>query len=81
MISADAERNPRFREEALELLDPRKKVVVMCNIGGTLIVGVKPWAPGRRSYNDPDRAFGRESRSLKGAYELFQVGGCVIGGG
>ena len=27
----------------------------------------------RGTFNDPDRSFGRESRSLKAAYELYEV--------
>ena len=33
-------------------------------------VGVKTR---RGTFDDPDRSFGRESRSLKGAYELYEV--------
>lgn len=35
-------------------------------------VGVK--TRNRGIYDDPDRQFGRESRSLKGCYELFLAG-------
>ena len=69
-----AERDPDFRQKAKEQLDARKTLIVYCSLGGTLTVGAKPWAPGRKSFpGDPERAFGRESRSLKGAYELLEV--------
>jgi 3-mercaptopyruvate sulfurtransferase SseA len=38
----------------------------------TAQVGVK--TRNRGIYDDPDRQFGRESRSLKGCYELFLAG-------
>ena len=56
-------------------LEKRKKIIVYCGLGGTIEVGIKPWAPGRtKSFkDDPERMFGRESRSLKGCYELQEV--------
>ncbi|KAK9803685.1 hypothetical protein WJX72_012000 [[Myrmecia] bisecta] len=74
MAMEATERDPEFQAKALELLDKNQKVIVYCGLGGTLHVGVKPWAPGRRAYNDPDRAFGRESRSLKACHELILAG-------
>lgn len=50
-----------------------QKIIVCCAIGGTLDVLFKPSAH-KAAINDPDRAFGRESRSLKAAYELYQAG-------
>lgn len=72
-----AERNPNFAEDAAKVLKKNQKIIVYCGIGGTIEVGVKPWAPDRtKSYDDPDRSFGRESRSLKACYELMVVGIC-----
>eukprot|EP00884_Botryococcus_braunii_P023268 jgi/Botrbrau1/9625/Bobra.0131s0005.1 len=70
------ERDPDFREKATDILGKRAKVVVYCTRGGTIEVGVKPWAPDRtKSFkDDPERMFGIESRSLKGCYELLQAG-------
>lgn len=65
-----AERNKRFAEDAQASLNPDQQVIVYCSRGGTLTTGVV----GRRGkYDDPDRSFGIESRSLKGCYELMQV--------
>jgi len=59
----------------------------MCATGGTLKTVINrtsgaagsaanPSGKGRvkvKNYNDPERAFGRESRSLKACYEVLQV--------
>ena len=69
-----AERNPDFRKEALEKLPKNKTIAVMCSLGGTILVGTKPREmSGKVFKSDPDRAFGRESRSLKACYELYEV--------
>lgn len=45
-----------------------------CTRGGTLTTGIK----GRRgTFDDPDRQFGIESRSLKACYELIEVHRCT----
>lgn len=68
------ERDPDYRTKVLATLQKNQKIILMCSIGGTLDTlvdlrkGVKP------AIRDPERAFGRESRSLKAAYELLQVG-------
>ncbi|EFJ46785.1 hypothetical protein VOLCADRAFT_92946 [Volvox carteri f. nagariensis] len=68
------ERDPDYQTKALSVLKKNQKVVLMCAIGGTLDTlvdlrkGVKP------AIRDPERAFGRESRSLKAAYELINAG-------
>ena len=39
-----------------------------------MLVGTKPREMSGKVYkSDPDRAFGRESRSLKACYELYEV--------
>lgn len=69
-----AERNPDFRKEALETLPKNKTICVLCSLGGTMLVGTKPREmSGKVFKTDPDRAFGRESRSLKACYELYEV--------
>ena len=46
----------------------------MCSLGGTILVGTKPREMSGKVFSkDPDRAFGRESRSLKACYELYEV--------
>ena len=70
-----AERNPNFRQDALAALPKNKTIAVMCSLGGTMLVGTKPREmSGKVFKSDPDRAFGRESRSLKACYELYEVG-------
>lgn len=49
------------------------EVIVACSVGGTLDTIVRVAANGK-SAKDPDRSFGRETRSLKAAYELLQAG-------
>ena len=69
-----AERNPNFRKDALAALPKNKTIAVMCSLGGTMLVGTKPREmSGKVFKSDPDRAFGRESRSLKACYELYEV--------
>ncbi|BBN13288.1 hypothetical protein MPTK1_6g02370 [Marchantia polymorpha subsp. ruderalis] len=73
---AGTERNPDFLSQAMNAVNGEleKPVVVMCDVGGTLktIVerpGLKP-----KSYADPERRFGRASRSLRAVYELQEAG-------
>ncbi|KAJ7520960.1 hypothetical protein O6H91_19G032100 [Diphasiastrum complanatum] len=47
-----------------------KQVIVLCSIGGTLLTYVERTGPKAKRYADPERMFGRQSRSLKAAYEL-----------
>ncbi|KAI5073223.1 hypothetical protein GOP47_0011236 [Adiantum capillus-veneris] len=73
---AGTERNPLFIEQAVEAVggDKTKKVVVMCSIGGTLQTYVERKGPKAKRFADPERMFGRQSRSLKAAYELQEAG-------
>lgn len=68
------ERNPDFVKQLLDMgVSKDRTLIVCCDIGGTLETLVR--RPGReRVYADKDRAFGRESRSLKACYELLQEG-------
>ena len=80
------ERNPDFAGDAVKALGGRKnsKVLLCCAVGGTLDVNAR-YRREKRVFADPERQFGRESRSLKAAYELLEVRGvffvCVGGGG
>lgn len=67
------ERNPAFVDAALSKLQRDQKVIVYCAIGGTLDTNVS-YRRDKKLYADPERAFGRESRSLKAVYELLQAG-------
>lgn len=73
---AGTERNPLFIDQALEAVggDKTKKVVVTCSIGGTLQTYVERKGPKAKKFADPERMFGRQSRSLKAAYELQEAG-------
>lgn len=70
------ERDPNFLENATAAVggNKRKKVIVMCTVGGTLDTVVRVSTTGKSTATDKDRAFGRESRSLKACYELMQGG-------
>ena len=68
-----AERDPDFGANAAAQLDKRKKVVVYCGRGGTIKTGFGNEKNGKFFKDDPERAFGIETRSLKGCYELFEV--------
>nr|ABK26625.1 unknown [Picea sitchensis] len=54
--------------------DKRKVVVVMCQIGGTLLTYVERGGAKYKKFADPERKFGRQSRSLKAIYELQEAG-------
>lgn len=76
------ERNPDFLEDAKAALAAAgvrrgTKLILYCGLGGTIEVGVKPWAPDRTKEfkDDPERMFGRESRSLKACHDLLVEGG------
>eukprot|EP01026_Neomeris_dumetosa_P048426 TRINITY_DN4191_c0_g2_i5.p3 TRINITY_DN4191_c0_g2~~TRINITY_DN4191_c0_g2_i5.p3 ORF type:complete len:105 (-),score=10.66 TRINITY_DN4191_c0_g2_i5:110-424(-) len=67
------ERNTDFLAEMERLKKKGDKIIVMCAIGGTLKDTLDYF--GKKSgYKDPDRQFGRESRSLKAIYELVMAG-------
>lgn len=69
------ERDPDYSGTILSQFKKGQKIILMCAIGGTLVTGVK-LRPDKypNGIEDPDRSFGRESRSLKAAYELMQAG-------
>ncbi len=68
-----AERDPDFGANAAKQLDKRKKVIVYCGRGGTIKTGFGNERSGKFFKDDPERAFGIETRSLKGCYELLEV--------
>lgn len=59
-----SERNPKFLNQALDAVggDKQKKMVVVCDIGGTLKTYVERTGPKAKKFNDPERLFGRQSR-------------------
>ncbi|KAL4458437.1 hypothetical protein ABPG75_013302 [Micractinium tetrahymenae] len=68
------ERDPDFlanMEKAIK--NKRQQIIVACAVGGTLETVVRVASTGK-SAKDPDRSFGRETRSLKACYELMQAG-------
>ncbi|KAI7840270.1 hypothetical protein COHA_006052 [Chlorella ohadii] len=73
------ERDPDFLANFGKAMggNKRKTIIVACAVGGTLDTvaswGVRVATTGK-SAQDPDRAFGRETRSLKACYELMQAG-------
>ncbi|KAK9866052.1 hypothetical protein WJX84_002343 [Apatococcus fuscideae] len=73
------ERDPDYQKTALEKLDKNQKIIMMCSVGGTIKTGMV--GPARqatnkkqKTFDDPERAFGRESRSLKACHELYRAG-------
>ena len=72
-MAARAERDPDFGANAAAQLDKRRKVIVYCGRGGTIKTGFGNERNGKFFKDDPERAFGIETRSLKGCYELFEV--------
>jgi rhodanese-related sulfurtransferase len=68
------ERNPDFAKVAQERLPKDKPIIVACNRGGSMRTTVSKQKNGYvKVYEDPDRSFGIESRSLKACYELYQA--------
>ena len=76
LVMRATERDPDFAANVAAAVggNKRKKVVVMCSLGGTLDTEVRVAATGKVSKTDKDRAFGRETRSLKACYELMTAG-------
>jgi len=69
------ERDPDFVKKVEAAVgNKRKKVIVMCTVGGTLDTVVRVASTGKFTETDKDRSFGRESRSLKACYELMKAG-------
>lgn len=68
-----AESDPDFGTKAAAQLDKRKKIIVYCGRGGTIKTGFGNEKTGKFFKDDPERAFGIESRSLKACHELFEV--------
>lgn len=71
------ERNPNYIQDCLKVVKKNQKLIVMCAIGGTLDTIVS-YRREKKLFPDPDRAFGRESRSLKAAYEFLVQGGWSV---
>jgi rhodanese-related sulfurtransferase len=68
------ERNPDFAKVAQERLPKDKPIIVACNRGGSMGTTVSKQKNGYvKVYEDPDRSFGIDSRSLKACYELYQA--------
>eukprot|EP00879_Flechtneria_rotunda_P006814 GHRR01007158.1.p1 GENE.GHRR01007158.1~~GHRR01007158.1.p1 ORF type:complete len:259 (+),score=33.78 GHRR01007158.1:577-1353(+) len=67
------ERDPDFVQNCYKIVKKNSKVLVMCAIGGTLDTNVS-YRREKKIFADPERAFGRESRSLKAIYELYEDG-------
>lgn len=69
------ERDPDFAKNVEKQLGKNAKIVMVCDIGGTLSTKVEV-AHKVKTYEvkDPERAFGRESRSLKATHALIQAG-------
>lgn len=75
MGMVSTERNPDFQKQALERLPKNKPIIVACQRGGSMETVVKKQKVGFvKEYEDPDKSFGIESRSLKACYELYEAG-------
>lgn len=72
------ERDPDFIANFCKVVKKNSRVLVMCAVGGTLDTNVS-YRRDKKLFADPERAFGRESRSLKAIYELFEEGGWSLG--
>ncbi|PSC68348.1 rhodanese-like domain-containing chloroplastic [Micractinium conductrix] len=68
------ERDPDFLKNFEKAVKgKRQQVIIACAVGGTLDTMVRVASTGKQC-KDPDRSFGRETRSLKACYELMQAG-------
>lgn len=67
------ERDPDYVGTALKSLKKGQKIILTCAIGGSLDTKLRLRPDKYKDgINDLDRSFGRESRSLKAAYELYK---------
>ena len=74
MAMKATERNPNFGEDARRILgDEKRRIIVACQLGGSMETEVVSERK-NKTFKDPEKAFGRESRSLKAAYELIEEG-------
>ncbi|GMH32229.1 hypothetical protein BSKO_00063 [Bryopsis sp. KO-2023] len=71
IMQKPTERNPAFLADAEKAAGGKSKLILICGLGGTLKTTV---ATKKKTFSDPERGFGKESRSLKGCYELLQAG-------
>ena len=71
------ERNPDFVGEAQKVLPRNRPLILACNIGGSLDVTIEKVRNGKvvKSFEDKERVFGWESRSLKACHELRSKAG------
>lgn len=67
------ERDPDFVDTFCKTVKKNSKVLLMCAVGGTLDTNVT-YRRDKKLFADPERAFGRESRSLKAIFELYDAG-------
>jgi rhodanese-related sulfurtransferase len=67
------EREPDYPALVMSKIKKNSKIVLICSIGGTLDTYVS-YRREKKMFQDPERSFGRESRSLKAAWELLEVG-------
>jgi len=73
--SRTTERNPDFASEAKTLLGAETRTIVLaCTAGGTLKTEVERRDGKRDAYVDSQRAFGRDSLSLRAAKDLLDAG-------
>ncbi|KAL4854986.1 Rhodanese-like domain-containing protein 14 [Chlorella vulgaris] len=74
LVMKATERDPDFMDNFQKAVgNKRKPVIIACAVGGTLDTIVRVASTGK-SCKDPDRSFGRETRSLKACYELLNAG-------
>jgi hypothetical protein len=65
-----AEREPEFAANVIKALGKDAKIIVACDIGGTLKTVIK--SSSGKDFADPDRAFGRESRCVLPPWSTLQ---------
>ncbi|EFN54379.1 hypothetical protein CHLNCDRAFT_135678 [Chlorella variabilis] len=75
LVMKATERDPDFLANFERVVgkNKRKTIIVACAVGGTLDTVVRVASTGKQA-SDPDRSFGRETRSLKACYELMTAG-------
>lgn len=76
MCDPVTERNQEFEAQAEAALGSKgAPVIVYCSRGGSLETEtVRVTSIRTKRYNDPEKAFGLESRSLKACYHLLEAG-------
>eukprot|EP00471_Norrisiella_sphaerica_P005364 CAMPEP_0184482076 /NCGR_PEP_ID=MMETSP0113_2-20130426/3650_1 /TAXON_ID=91329 /ORGANISM="Norrisiella sphaerica, Strain BC52" /LENGTH=268 /DNA_ID=CAMNT_0026861605 /DNA_START=228 /DNA_END=1032 /DNA_ORIENTATION=+ len=77
LLIRSTERDPDFPDKVAEVIkDKSKPVILYCGMGGSMETKIQSQKEmyAKNGFEDVDKSFGRESRSLKACFELLNAG-------